>query len=80
MTLSDFSRQGHALVGRTLPLPLPLPFGTADAFFFIGTSTAAQRYVARVARGCGRGSDRQRLCAVAGVTASVQRALKQGDA
>lgn len=78
MTLSDFSRQGHALVGRTLPLPLP--FGTADAFFFIGTSTAAQRYVARVARGCGRGSDRQRLCAVAGVTASVQRALKQGDA
>lgn len=80
MTSSDFSRHSHALVGRTLPLPLPLPFGTADAFFFIGTSTAAQRYVARVARGCGRGSDRQRLCAVAGVTASVQRALKQGDA
>lgn len=76
MTLSDFSRQGHALVGRTLPLPLP--FGTADAFFFVSTSTAAQRHVARVARGCG--SDRQRLCAVAGVTASVQRALKQGDA
>lgn len=76
MTLSDFSRQGHALVGRTLPLP----FGTADAFFFVSTSTAAQRHVARVARGCGRGSDRQRLCAVAGVTASAQRTLKQGDA
>lgn len=72
MTSSDFSRHSHALVGRALP------FGKVDAFFFIGTSTAAQRHVARVARGCG--SDRQRLCAVAGVTASVQRALKQGDA
>lgn len=74
MTSSDFSRQSHALVGRTLPLP----FGTADAFFFVSTSTAAQRHLARVARG--RGSDRQRLCAAAGVTASAQRALKQGNA
>ncbi|MCS3846623.1 hypothetical protein GGR70_001609 [Xanthomonas campestris] len=74
MTLSDLSRQSHALVGRTLPLP----FGTADAFFFISTSPAAQRYVARVARECV--SDRQRWLAVAGVTASVQQALKQGDA
>lgn len=72
MTSSDFSRHSHALVGRTLP------FSKADAFFFISTSPAAQRYVARVARECV--SDRQRWLVVAGVTASVQRALKQGDA
>lgn len=72
MTSSDFSRQSHALVSRTLP------FGKVDAFFFVSTSTAAQRYVARVARECG--SDCQQRLAVAGVTASVQRALKQGDA
>ena len=76
MTLSDYPRQSHALVGRTLPLPLP--FGKADALFFVSTSPAAQRYSARVARGCG--SDCQQRLAGADVTASVQQALKQGDA
>lgn len=76
MTLSDFSRQSHALVGRALPLPPP--FGKVGALFFGSTSPAAQRYAARVARECG--GDRQQRLAVAGVAASVQQALKQGDA
>lgn len=76
MTSSDFSRHSHALVGRTLSLPPP--FGKVGALFFGSTSPAAQRYAARVARECG--GDRQQRLAVAGVTASVQRALKQGDA
>lgn len=74
MTSSDFSRHSHALVGRTLPLH----FGNVDALFFGSTRAAAQKYAARVARECV--SDRQRWLVVAGVTASVQRALKQGDA
>lgn len=74
MTLSDYSRQSHALVGRTLPPP----FGKADALFFVSTSPAAQRYSARVARGCC--SDCQQRLAGADVTASAQRTLKQGDA
>lgn len=76
MTSSDFSRQSHALVGRALPLPPP--FGKVGALFFGSTSPAAQRYAARVARGCG--SDCQQRLVGADVTASVQQALKQGDA
>lgn len=74
MTSSDFSRQSHALFGRTPPPP----FGKVGALFFGSTSPAAQSYAARVARGCG--SDCQQRLVGADVTASVQQALKQGDA